>query len=99
MDTKNEIIKEQKKELRTKVKKKISKLSRRETEESDPTESWSREKNVISSLIRQKSSLRSSHVFPVTGRVNGSDMSGGIMTVILRKCRKTVKKQFCAEKV
>ena len=35
MDTKNEIIKEQKKELRTKVKKKISKLSRRETEESD----------------------------------------------------------------
>lgn len=65
----------------------------------DPTESWSREKNVISSLIRQKSSLRSSHVFPVTGRVNGSDMAGGIMTVILRKCRKTVKKQFCAEKV
>ena len=35
MDTKNEIIKEQKKELRTKVKEKISKLSRRETEESD----------------------------------------------------------------
>ena len=30
MDTKNEIIKEQKKELRTKVKEKISKLSRRE---------------------------------------------------------------------
>ena len=35
LNTKNEIIKEQKKELRTKVKKKISKLSRRETEESD----------------------------------------------------------------
>lgn len=35
MDTKNEIIKEQKKELRTKVKEKISKLSRRETEEPD----------------------------------------------------------------
>ena len=50
-------------------------------------------------LIRQKSSLRSSHVFPVTGRVNGSDMAGGFMTVILRKCRKTVKKQFCAGKV
>ena len=167
MDTKNEIIKEQKKELRTKVKKKISKLSRRETEESDKKilhqikslaeyknadtifcyVSTEKEINTISLLQEILDSGKRLGVPKCTGKGimdayeiqnleqlkigsygilepgeecdiildpteiqfaiipciscnrKGSDMAGGIMTVILRKCRKTVKKQFCAEKV
>lgn len=170
MDTKNEIIKEQKKELRTKVKKKISKLSRRETEESDKKilhqikslaeyknadtifcyVSTEKEINTIPLLqeildsgkrlgvpkctgkgimdayeiqnleqlkIGSYGILEPGEECDITldpteiqlliipciscepGRVNGSDMAGGFMTVILRKCRKTVKKQFCAGKV